>query len=469
MRSIRPLAAAAVLALLAAAAPAPAAAVHGTEAGYTLHYTVEATGQLNAALTRMDLTTTLTITTPDAGMDSLLLGVLPNAYRAWTTIGLRVDGVEVAPDWRTPLGLAIDLRSAPWAAASIHTITVAGTIDWTRSNNTTGRLRRFGSGGSTVLLAGDFLPLPVRAAPWPVWSDPVDAATAQRIRFTLRAAAPLRAGAVILSGSQTAVSSTEWRAEIAPARSYALAVAPSSTFAASSTKTAGITVTAYGTSSSVRAADRNAAARAVRIYASKFGPAPYSSLKVVNAGLSSTQCAHEFPGVVFVCSGWTGGPRTHLVHHEVAHQWWYGLVATDQREDPWLDESLAEFSAQRSYGWTKPFTPGDCTQPIDGRSRGSGGSAEGGFSYAHEFGRNSYQECVYDRGASFWFTVGRTIGFAKLEATLRSYAAANRFGSPGPVALVRALIAADRRVLTLLNPGSGRYPWVSQRTVDAAR
>src|SRR5699024_5251310 len=32
------------------------------------------------------------------------------------------------------------------------------------------------------------------------------------------------------------------------------------------------------------------------------------------------------------------------VIHEVAHQWWYGVVGNNQIEEPWLDESFAMYS-----------------------------------------------------------------------------------------------------------------------------
>ena len=32
------------------------------------------------------------------------------------------------------------------------------------------------------------------------------------------------------------------------------------------------------------------------------------------------------------------------VAHEIAHQWFYGIVGTDQRMEPWIDESLAQYA-----------------------------------------------------------------------------------------------------------------------------
>ena len=38
--------------------------------------------------------------------------------------------------------------------------------------------------------------------------------------------------------------------------------------------------------------------------------------------------------------------------HEVAHQWWYNQVGSDQIMNPWLDEGLAEFSMYDYFAGT---------------------------------------------------------------------------------------------------------------------
>ena len=37
--------------------------------------------------------------------------------------------------------------------------------------------------------------------------------------------------------------------------------------------------------------------------------------------------------------------RVRAVAHETAHQWWYGVVGSDQTQNAWQDEGLAEYSA----------------------------------------------------------------------------------------------------------------------------
>lgn len=55
----------------------------------------------------------------------------------------------------------------------------------------------------------------------------------------------------------------------------------------------------------------------------------------------------EYPGLVLVGTTEEGG----AVVHEVAHQWWYGIVGNDEYTSPWLDESFAQYANARFYGW----------------------------------------------------------------------------------------------------------------------
>jgi hypothetical protein len=51
----------------------------------------------------------------------------------------------------------------------------------------------------------------------------------------------------------------------------------------------------------------------------------------------------EYPELVFTM------PLRNVVAHEVAHQWWYGLVGDDQFREPWLDEGFATYFEERQY------------------------------------------------------------------------------------------------------------------------
>ena len=106
------------------------------------------------------------------------------------------------------------------------------------------------------------------------------------------------------------------------------------------------------------AAILNAATRAIGIFEEKFGTYPYGSLSIVQADLNDGQ---EYDGLVFLATQfynqYDGSARSNLVTigvHEMAHQWWFGLVGNDQAMEPWLDEALAVYSEEVFYRYIYP-------------------------------------------------------------------------------------------------------------------
>jgi hypothetical protein len=94
-------------------------------------------------------------------------------------------------------------------------------------------------------------------------------------------------------------------------------------------------------------------AKALSIFNELFGPYPHKALSVVEADFLDGM---EYDGLVFLSHAfydyYTGDPQSNLTiiaAHEVAHQWWYGLVGNDQALEPWLDEALSTFSELYFY------------------------------------------------------------------------------------------------------------------------
>ena len=75
----------------------------------------------------------------------------------------------------------------------------------------------------------------------------------------------------------------------------------------------------------------SAAVNAVRKLEAKLGPYPYRVLKVVQ---SAGRYGMEGPGVAWIPTGTPSGNLRYLVTHEIAHQWFYGMVGNDQAREP---------------------------------------------------------------------------------------------------------------------------------------
>lgn len=72
-------------------------------------------------------------------------------------------------------------------------------------------------------------------------------------------------------------------------------------------------------------------------YSADFGDFPYPQMDVVVSSFASFG-GMEYPTIVFSNQG------ASVVSHEVAHQWWYGIVGDDEYRAPWLDEAFASWA-----------------------------------------------------------------------------------------------------------------------------
>jgi hypothetical protein len=99
------------------------------------------------------------------------------------------------------------------------------------------------------------------------------------------------------------------------------------------------------------------AARAVRFYAARFGPFPYSKLALTQVPGRESQ---GWPGLIFLSSyafltpeerqELHMNPSLELVDqqvpaHEAAHQWWGDLIVWKTYRDQWFSEGLASYCA----------------------------------------------------------------------------------------------------------------------------
>ena len=161
--------------------------------------------------------------------------------------------------------------------------------------------------------------------------------------------------------------------------------------------------------------------RAMRAHVRRFGPFPYQHLSV--AVIPDLRGGIEYPGAILLGTG-QGTDAT--ASHEVAHEWFYGLVGNDQARDPWLDESFATYAEGLDRGTSGRYR--SATIPADGRGRV-------GAPMTYWEGRPSYYRSVYVQGAAALLSA-RAAAPAAFDQQVRCYIARNahRIATPGDVA-----------------------------------
>ncbi len=172
------------------------------------------------------------------------------------------------------------------------------------------------------------------------------------------------------------------------------------------------------------------AVEGVRLFNQQFGLYPYSELDVV--ATPTTAGGVEYSGLVVIAQSLyeqSGGFFEHAVAHEVAHQWWYGVVGNNQIEAPWLDESLTNYSAllywEKIEGATAAaevrknyFLDSYSQAKKEGRDRPVAGAVA-------DFSQDDYGTFVYGKGPLFFEALrqdgGDDVFFKIMQTYYRQY------------------------------------------------
>ncbi len=210
------------------------------------------------------------------------------------------------------------------------------------------------------------------------------------------------------------------RYELQQARSFALLASPD--YRLLEADAGGIPLRAYVLPGYAGAGQHavDVASRAILQFSDLFGPYPTDGLVIAQNAYSGSM---EYSGLISLSRQafevYRGSPQallTRLTVHEVAHQWWYGAVGSDQVHEPWLDEALARYSELLYYEryapdlvdwwWAAHFAA------VDGAIDGSIYDFDTSYDYIRQ---------VYGQGARFIHDVRRWLGDEQFFAFLRAY------------------------------------------------
>jgi hypothetical protein len=175
---------------------------------------------------------------------------------------------------------------------------------------------------------------------------------------------------------------------------------------------------------------------ALEVYNARFGLYPYTELDVAETFLDGGM---EFPGLVFIGSSFypVGSSSIFdiemLVAHEVAHQWWYGVVGNNQADEPWLDESFATYSSLLYFREVQGERAAQAVQSafIDVYLMATDSGNDGPLQsllqdYAGK--QSAYQSVVYFKGALFLARLREILGDDDFFALLQHHYQEHKYG-----------------------------------------
>ncbi len=90
-------------------------------------------------------------------------------------------------------------------------------------------------------------------------------------------------------------------------------------------------------------------------YSDQIGHYPYQHCTAVE-GLPGIGGGMEYPMITLIGPGGDDKTIERTIIHEVAHNWFYGILAFNERRHPWLDEGFTSFYENEYMKWKYPYT-----------------------------------------------------------------------------------------------------------------
>jgi hypothetical protein len=199
----------------------------------------------------------------------------------------------------------------------------------------------------------------------------------------------------------------------------------------------------------------NATRAALRYYGEWFGPYPYGNITIIDPAWQSGAEGMEYPMLFTAGTRWLA-PRAvaepeDVTVHEAGHQFWHGVVATNEFEHAWMDEGLSTFATARTldqfFGpqyYSKRFFGDFVPWVFDDvpLSRATDGNYLSGYRDAGEADPQSAPSWRYwpeTAGAITYFktalwlnTLERMLGWDTLQQILSTYFTRYSFKHPEP-------------------------------------
>jgi len=174
-----------------------------------------------------------------------------------------------------------------------------------------------------------------------------------------------------------------------------------------------------------------------------YGEYPYSTLSIVvpPAGAGGAG-GMEYPTLVTAAAADSASPGYDLERtlvHEIAHQYWYGLVATNEFEEAWLDEGFTSYTEDKLmaaiYG-VQPNTPVESSymthpEPLKMNA------------WRYET-PDRYAENVYMRGKLVLTAIENRVGEKTMSKIMRTYFQKYKFRHPSSSDFERVVESVTR-------------------------
>lgn len=192
----------------------------------------------------------------------------------------------------------------------------------------------------------------------------------------------------------------------------------------------------------------------VYYYSKWIGDYPYDYCTAVQGALSAGG-GMEYPTVTVISAGGSARELDLIIAHEVGHNWFYGILGSNERDYPWLDEGVNSYYESRYVKQRYPVVPGAMKANVSGFSFSLDDldmdqltwlfSARRGKDVAlwntpsHDYDNETYGTLVYKKTALELNYLAAYLGQEEFDKRMQAYFSQWKFKHPSPDDFRKAL------------------------------
>ncbi|MFN8474533.1 MAG: M1 family metallopeptidase [Anaerolineae bacterium] len=254
----------------------------------------------------------------------------------------------------------------------------------------------------------------------------------------------------VATGVATTESGTDTQRSVhyttGPVRDFMIAIAPG--WQKVSRQVGDTVINSYYAGDTRAGAEKalDVAAEAFQVYSKRIGPYPFTELNIVPAPLHRA-AGVEYPGLILVERNFYDKPAEPFFEtataHEVAHQWFYSVVGNDVINNPWLDESFAQYLTalyfEDRYGQDRYNREIQSWQRTVDQMVQKGQDDIVGGGLPHFKGNDRYAVTIYIKGPLFLDALRQRVGDDKFFAGLQEYYRRNKYGIATPEGFLKVM------------------------------
>lgn len=174
----------------------------------------------------------------------------------------------------------------------------------------------------------------------------------------------------------------------------------------------------------------------LRYYSARFGPYDYPQFTVAQGGDGGM----EYPMFTAITGRRSPTSLFGVIAHELAHEWFYGMLGSDEVAYAWMDEGFADFADAEATAWAENGGTAPTDSSANHRKARTDivqlqrlGLYEPPNTFANDFATNkAYATAAYDGGRALLDLLGYVMGDDVRDAFLRDYVARFKFRHPMP-------------------------------------